>query len=1613
MRSKTYTRGGYEHGSISSSGGEALGPVLLAHSPATDLEAATLEYVQNKTLDLNAAGFVSGLIPLSVIPAFTGELTKFAGGTSVYVTNTGIAAGTYTKYRIRASGQAIETFPLSESDIPTLTWQQLQSGLPTTAAGYGISNMVSSTNTQMTGMLSVLDGAPTPNSIINRGVVDSVSGILSVGDVVHKPFTSSLPGFFMCNNGAISKSTYSDLYAVIGDAFRERLNLLGYGCPWEQQYDINTTALTDLGSWATAGTLPFNTYDSHVFVTKNRVYVAGGISGYPTRAATVYTAPINSDGTLGSWTTGPSLPEPISEGFTLFTKEKVHLLGGYNGSEYLNTIYTAPINADGTIGGWSLTGFLPVAANELSAVVIKDYVYVMLFGVLHRATIQADGSFSEWSSRTVYHENYHARLAVTGNYIHFILVDNILTAPIDSSGHIGTLTLSGTTPARRREYSLYVTRNSLFIIGGRNHSDPPQASVYRCAVNADGTLGAWSTVTSLPTGLSYSSFFATKNSVYLVAAYNSGGPVNQIYKATITGGLNDYSDYYTLPPEEAYGNRMGGGLPWVQQRDFNLNTATAVTGITNSGAFPFSGAQGDCWVTKRRAFQIVGGTVYTAPINTDGTLGTWVIAGNLPNTVNGAVAIVNGRLHMIGGWNISLSAASNVCQSATIKPDGTLGSWSTSTFPISLYGNKLIATKGRLYSLGGHNGAAPIGNIYYAAINDDGTLGGWTAEGSLPAACSHFDLAATESYVYIVGGRTSSAQASNVVSMAPITAAGGLGSWTAGPSLPIALSNVAIFSTKSRVFVLGGNTGAAGNNTANVYSASINDSGVLGSWNASGTLPIPLEGANLFLTEKYLFINGGTTGSALNPNLYRASFSGGLDDYSMYLSGALLSVRPAIKGAGRPWEQQYYINRNFSEAMGSWAADGSVPMSLSGKLGLVTDNKVYLIGGATGTTSTTSVYIGTVNINANSTLPDSVSGWSNSINLPQALSHAAGFVFNNKLFVIGGLTTGDIELSSVYSTVINASATPSLNGAISPWVAESNLPVSRARCAAFVTRNRVYLIGPSNDPQNDPYGLVLTAPLSDSGVLGSWSVSTPLPKSLKGASVIVTDTKVYVLGGLETAASSAIYKADILPNGMLSSWSNYGSLPYPVYDASVYVSQQRAFLMGGRTTGGVITDRVVSVDITVDGYLGSWSDDINLPVSLAESTLVSVRNALYLLGGNTGTPTATAYKNTIQGGFSDCASYYDGSLSELNLIPNGAGRPWEQQYRSAFGQEGALSNWTQGVDTPYASYGHQLVVTNGYVYLLGGRIATEVIKRVYCAPLNADGSLGGWTRLDDLPVAAHASRAIITRNRLYLLGGETLSGAIDTVMTAPINLDGTLGPWVIAPSLPAPVASAATIIVNNHVYLFGGRNTAILNTIYKAPISANGILGSWSSAGVMPTELSSAQIIAGKNRVFLLGGTTSSGDSSAILKATVSENGDISGWSTHGSLPAAIAEASCYVTNDAVYLLGGKSGTTDLNTVYRCALELNGEPGTTWMVDPSLPAPVKQSAAVATKGRLYLINGHNGTAKTNDVYYAVIRDGSNNYTDTYTPYVYSKGSDLFRLPYIDTGVEGVTAYIKY
>ena len=507
------------------------------------------------------------------------------------------------------------------------------------------------------------------------------------------------------------------LYAVIGES-NNSYNVVGSGQPWRQQYEINKDQSVQLNNWSTGIAFPISIHASHVIVTKNRVYLLGGRT--TSNISSVYTAIINTDGSLGAWTTGTALPGALSGSQAIVTKNRVYLLGGNDASTTISTIYTAPINSDGTLGTWVSGGSLPGTLCWSQAIVTDTNVYLLggstngtnAVSTVYFTTINSDGTLNTWSTGTSLPGNLsHSQSVITKNRIYLLgglngsdYVSTVYTAPIDSSGTIGTWVTGTNLPVALHASQSIVTRNRVYLLGG--WSGNVVSTIYSAVINKDGTLGTWGLDNNLPNTLSHTSVFTTKNFAFIIGGWTGSSVVSTIYYTAFSGGLNDYSAYYS---EDTTNYMMpGSGRPWQQQYQINTSQTGNLTGWTASQTLPIAIGRANFVVTKNRVYMIGGydasgpvASVFTATINTDGSLGAWTSTTPLPTELDGASVIVfKNRVYLIGGYNHTILLAT--VHVAPINADGTLGTWSTTTsLPIPLHFHASLVTKNRLYVLGG------------------------------------------------------------------------------------------------------------------------------------------------------------------------------------------------------------------------------------------------------------------------------------------------------------------------------------------------------------------------------------------------------------------------------------------------------------------------------------------------------------------------------------------------------------------------------------------------------------------------------------------------------------------------------------------------------------------------------------------------------------------------------------------------------------------------------------------------------------------------------------------------------------------------------------------------
>ena len=240
-------------------------------------------------------------------------------------------------------------------------------------------------------------------------------------------------------------------------------------------------------------------------------------------------------------------------------------------------------------------------------------------------------------------------------------------------------------------------------------------------------------------------------------------------------------------------------------------------------------------------------------------------------------------LYVIGG-KASGTSISNKVYFAQLNPDGSLDGW-TPTLSIyhrsGLQEHGAVAVGGRIYVLGGRgNSWDTFSSVYCAKPDALGRISDWTPVASMPTGFTLHAAVAVDNVIFVMGGYSSQRKGFvREVWAADITGGGCSGLyWRPHPeeSLPralAALSAVAVRLDNGRkfVYVMGGYDGSA---YKQVWRAEVDSSGKLEPWGSLGDLsqaPTGLFRHVSAISGRYLYVIGGTTtGYDCLDTVYRA-----------------------------------------------------------------------------------------------------------------------------------------------------------------------------------------------------------------------------------------------------------------------------------------------------------------------------------------------------------------------------------------------------------------------------------------------------------------------------------------------------------------------------------------------------------------------------------------------------------------------------------------------------------------------------------------------------------------------------------------------------------------------
>lgn len=611
-----------------------------------------------------------------------------------------------------------------------------------------------------------------------------------------------------------------------------------------------------------------------------------------------------------------------------------------------------------------------------------------------------------------------------------------------------------------------------------------------------------------------------------------------------------------------------------------------------------------------------------------------------------------------------------------------------------------------------------------------------------------------------------------------------------------------------------------------------------------------------------------------------------------------------------------------------------LPTSLTG-LSLVAYNGfLYAIGGSNSSgVPQTTVYVAKLGANGEPQLwhptntdKSSWVYWYTDTALTSARSQFAAVAYNNRLYIVGGLTTSSSVLST--NTVQMADIKP--NGTLSSFTTTGMQALSgssggnRYGLTAHIYNDTLYVIGGDASFSGSPVSNVDYARLNSDGTMNSWVQTESMVNggrlTLGGSFSTVYGGYLYIIGGC-SAVNASGYCTTLSSDVQLSS-------------------------------------------LNADGSLAGWNTIIGLTNDRFAHTAVAWQGGLYRLGG-------CRAQDTGSGACTNTALDVDYGV----INPDGEASTVATSVDS--GTSPCSGSEPYNCSLPSASVGNMLnatAVLNGYLYIMGGcasnNCGTYSTGVTYQA-IGSDGSLRrpsscAGTYVDSycvsynsLPTAISAPGVAIFNNRLYLVGGFP---SIDNIYYVDIGSDGSVGDW-------QNIGTGATAADNvSYTFAFARANPSSAGSNPGNLFILGGCSGTISGIGC-----------SGYSQAVYKCNITTSGSVTGCTTSGQLQIGTVTGASGSGLGAHAGAVYANYI-----YLMGGLApGITDLTTIRYARIDNNNDivavSGSTWIEGSNqLITGRRRGTGFGYNGFLYVLGGYDGADAIADIEFAKLNvsDGS-------------------------------------
>lgn len=291
---------------------------------------------------------------------------------------------------------------------------------------------------------------------------------------------------------------------------------------------------------------------------------------------------------------------------------------------------------------------------------------------------------------------------------------------------------------------------------------------------------------------------------------------------------------------------------------------------------------------------------------------------------------------------------------------------------------------------------------------------------------------------------------------------------------------------------------------------------------------------------------------------------------------------------------------------------------------------------------------------------------------------------------------------------------------------------------------------------------------------------------------------------------------------------------------------------------------------------------------------------------------------------------------------------------------------------------------NRVLKFIAATITTVVFGLLLVFSVSLSGlaaEIGNWIAIGNYSQTVRWSEAVFHDGVIYVAGGKLTDGhPTDAVNFATVNPDGSLEAWQGTSPLPGKRYLHAVVADDDYLYVLGGWNSdakppnQAYQDVWRAPFLENGGVGAWEQLVNLPVSLRIHDAVVANGYIYVIGGRSETTTLRSVYYAKITPGG-LSGWMSAADLPHELRGMAVAAFNNRIYVTGGfDTAEASQASVYMAEIQADGSLSP-WQNIGALRKPTNYHLALIHEGRLVIIGGTNRddpAPEFNDVYSAPI-----------------------------------------